>query len=500
MRQSQKTETKADRLSKIGLENRKYTRARSTNSGKSKGMSVTFQDLVLDRNNLNQAYLRVKRNKGADGIDGLTVDELLPYLRENKEELIAKLKDGSYKPSPVKRVEIPKPNGGKRKLGIPTVVDRMVQQAVAQMLTPIFEQVFSDNSFGFRPQRGAQDAVALVVDLYNQGYRRVVDLDLKAYFDNVNHDLMMKYLQQYIDDPWVLRLIRKFLTSGVLDHGLFAKSEKGTPQGGPLSPLLANIYLNELEKELTRRGHHFVRYADDCNIYVKSQRAGERVMRSITQFLEKRLKVKVNPDKTKVGSPLRLKFLGFSLGVDHNGTYARPAKQSQQRVKKALKLLTKRNRGISLTRMFEEIHRTGAANRFRKKISRNTQSGGETTGRYQAIQEMNNEGYSISELAKVAGITRQAYYKWLKHEPTKYEIEESEILQLIKQLENEHKQSVGYDKMTRLIKLSQQISYTVNKKRVIRIMKDHSIKADYRQPTHKRIQAQQTYEAENILN
>lgn len=233
----------------------------------------------------------------------------------------------------------------------------MVQQAVAQILTPIFERVFSDNSFGFRPHRGAHDAIAKVVDLYNQGYRRVVDLDLKAYFDNVNHDLMIKYLQQYIDDPWTLRLIRKFLTSGVLDHGLFAKSEKGTPQGGPLSPLLANIYLNELDKELTRRGHHFVRYADDCNIYVKSQRAGERVMRSITQFLEKRLKVKVNPDKTKVGSPLRLKFLGFSLGVDHNGAYARPAKQSQQRVKKALKLLTKRNRGISLTRMFEEIHR-----------------------------------------------------------------------------------------------------------------------------------------------
>ena len=233
----------------------------------------------------------------------------------------------------------------------------MVQQAVAQVLTPIFEQVFSDNSFGFRPQRSAQDAVARVVDLYNQGYRRVVDLDLKAYFGNVNHDLMMKYLQQYIDDPWVLRLIRKFLTSGVLDHGLFAKSEKGTPQGGPLSPLLANIYLNELDKELTRRGHHFVRYADDCNIYVKSQRAGERVMKSITQFLEKRLKVKVNPDKSKVGSPLRLKFLGFSLGVDRNGAYVRPAKESQKRVKQALKLITKRNRGISLTRMCAEINR-----------------------------------------------------------------------------------------------------------------------------------------------
>ena len=353
MRQSQKTEQQADRLSRIGLENRKYTRARSTGYGEGKGMSVTIQDLVLDRNNLNQAYLRVKRNKGAAGIDDMTVNDLLPYLRENKTELIASLREGKYKPAPVKRVEIPKPNGGVRRLGIPTVVDRMVQQAVAQILTPIFERVFSDNSFGFRPHCGAHDAIAKVVDLYNQGYRRVVDLDLKAYFDNVNHDLMIKYLQQYIDDPWTLRLIRKFLTSGVL----FAKSEKGTPQGGPLSPLLANIYLNELDKELTRRGHHFVRYADDCNIYVKSQRAGERVMRSITQFLEKRLKVKVNPDKTKVGSPLRLKFLGFSLGVDHNGAYARPAKQSQQRVKKALKLLTKSNRGISLTRMFEEIQR-----------------------------------------------------------------------------------------------------------------------------------------------
>ena len=226
MRQSQKTEQQADRLSRIGLENRKYTRARSTGYGEGKGMSVTIQDLVLDRNNLNQAYLRVKRNKGAAGVDDMTVNDLLPYLRENKTELIASLREGKYKPAPVKWVEIPKPNGGVRRLGIPTVVDRMVQQAVAQILTPIFERVFSDNSFGFRPHRGAHDAIAKVVDLYNQGYRRVVDLDLKAYFDNVNHDLMIKYLQQYIDDPWTLRLIRKFLTSGVLDHGLFAKALK----------------------------------------------------------------------------------------------------------------------------------------------------------------------------------------------------------------------------------------------------------------------------------
>ena len=223
MRQSQKTEPQADRLSRIGLKNRKYTRARSTDYGEGKGMSVTIQDLVLDRNNLNQAYLRVKRNKGAAGIDDMTVDDLLSYLRENKTELITSLREGNYKPAPVKRVEIPKPNGGVRKLGIPTVVDRMVQQAVVQVLTPIFERIFSDNSFDFRPHRGAQDAIAKVVKLlYNHGYRRVVDLDLKAYFDNVNHDLMIKYLQQYIDDPWTLRLIRKFLTSGVLDHGLFA--------------------------------------------------------------------------------------------------------------------------------------------------------------------------------------------------------------------------------------------------------------------------------------
>ena len=287
MRQSQKTEIQVGCLSRIDLENQKYTRVRSTNFGENKGMSVTIQDEVLDRNNLNKAYLRVKSNRGAAGIDEMTVDELFQYLRENKEELTTSLREGSYKPLPVKRVEIPKLNGGTRKLGIPTVIDRMVQQAVAQVLTHIFEEIFSENSFGFRPNRGAQDAIDKVISYYNQGYKRVVDLDLKSYFDNVNHDLMIKYLQQYIDDEWTLKLIRKFLTSGILDNGLFVKSEKGTPQGGPLSPLLANIYLNELDKELTKRGHRFVRYADDCNIYVKSQRAGERVMRSITKFLEK---------------------------------------------------------------------------------------------------------------------------------------------------------------------------------------------------------------------
>lgn len=300
MRQSQKTEQLADHLSKIDLEDRTYTGARSIAFGDNQDMDVTLQDLVLDRNNLNRAYLQVKKNRGAAGIDGMTVDELLQYLRENKDELITGLKTSSYKPFPVKRVNIPKPNGGIRKLGVPTVVDRVIQQALAQVLSPIFERVFSDNSYGFRPNRSAHDAIHKVEEIYNHGYHYVVDLDLTAYFDNVNHDLLIKFIQQYVTDPWVLKLIRKFLTSGVMDQGLFVRSDKGTPQGGPISPLLANVYLNELDKELTRRGHYFVRYADDCNIYVKSPRAGERVTRSITKFLETKLKVKVNKPEMSI--------------------------------------------------------------------------------------------------------------------------------------------------------------------------------------------------------
>lgn len=350
MRQSQKTEQLADHLSKIDLEDRTYTGARSIAFGDNQDMDVTLQDLVLDRNNLNRAYLQVKKNRGAAGIDGMTVDELLQYLRENKDELITGLKTSSYKPFPVKRVNIPKPNGGIRKLGVPTVVDRVIQQALAQVLSPIFERVFSDNSYGFRPNRSAHDAIHKVEEIYNHGYHYVVDLDLTAYFDNVNHDLLIKFIQQYVTDPWVLKLIRKFLTSGVMDQGLFVRSDKGTPQGGPISPLLANVYLNELDKELTRRGHYFVRYADDCNIYVKSPRAGERVTRSITKFLETKLKVKVNKDKTKIGSPLRLKFLGFSLVGGRDGAHARPANEAKRKVKQELKRITRRNRGVSLTR------------------------------------------------------------------------------------------------------------------------------------------------------
>lgn len=358
MRRSQKTENKADHQWMVGLEDQEQTGARRMNSNETTMMSgIKFEQRVLDRDNLNLAYQRVVRNKGVAGIDGMTIDDLLGYLRVHKTELIHQLNDGTYRPKAVKRVEIPKPNGGVRKLGVPTVIDRMIQQAIAQVMSPIFEQVFSNNSFGFRPNRSAQDAIKRVVSLYNEGYHVVVDLDLKAYFDTVNHDLLIKYIEQYIDDPWLIKLIRKFLTSGVMTGSTFEASVVGTPQGGPLSPLLANIYLNELDKVLTERGLHFVRYADDCNIYVKSKRAGHRVLESISRFLEKDLKVTVNRDKSKVGSPLRLKFLGFSLGVGRGGAFSRPSKQSQIRVKQELKRITKRNRGISLEQMFMEITR-----------------------------------------------------------------------------------------------------------------------------------------------
>lgn len=356
MRKSQKTEQSSGQLKKLSMEYDEQSEARSTASGESliwKGIS--FKELVLDRKNLNNAYMKVVENHGASGVDGITVDELHDYILDVKPQLMKSLYDLSYKPKPVRRVEIPKPDGSKRKLGVPTVLDRMVQQAIAQVMTPVFETIFSDNSFGFRPGRSTHDAIKRVIKFYDQGYRFAINLDLKSYFDTVDHDLLMKFIKQYIDDEWLLKMIRKFLTSGIMDRGIFQKSEKGTPQGGNLSPLLANIYLNELDKVLTARGHKFVRYADDCNIYVKSERAGYRVLDSITKFLENDLKVTVNRKKTKVGLPTKMKFLGFSIGNAKEGAYARLSKQSAKRFKRSLTKITKRNRGISLEQMFKEI-------------------------------------------------------------------------------------------------------------------------------------------------
>jgi len=303
---------------------------------------------ILHRDNLNAAYKRVKRNGGAAGVDGMTVDEMLPYLREHGDELIASIRGGWYKPKPVRRVEIPKPDGGVRLLGVPTVVDRMVQQAINQVLQPVFEPTFSDNSYGFRPGRNAQQAMKKAMMYYEQGYTQVVDIDLAKYFDTVNHDILMEMVSREVEDKAVVKLIRKFLKSGVMADGLLSPTEEGTPQGGNLSPLLSNIYLAEFDRMLESRGHKFVRYADDCNIYVQSRRAADRVMESCTKYLEGKLKLKVNREKSKTGSPTRLKFLGFSLYKTGKKTGIRPHENSLERFKDRIRKLTSRKQARSM--------------------------------------------------------------------------------------------------------------------------------------------------------
>lgn len=268
---------------------------------------------ICQRANLNQAFKRVKDNKGAPGIDGMRVEALREWLSTHKDELIASLLDGTYQPQPVKGVQIPKPGGGMRQLGIPTVRDRLVQQAFLQVLTPILDPLFSDSSFGFRPGRGAHDALQQAQRYVEDGRIIVVDMDLEKFFDRVNHDILMARLARHVKDKRLLRITRAFLNAGIMQNGVCVARDEGTPQGGPLSPLLANLLLDDLDKELERRGHSFCRYADDCNIYVQSLKAGERVMESITRFLEKRLKLRVNQKKSAVDYVSKRKFLGYRL-------------------------------------------------------------------------------------------------------------------------------------------------------------------------------------------
>lgn len=321
---------------------------------------------VMDRNNLNLAYKRVKANKGSPGVDGMTVDELMGYIINNRDEFSRQIADGSYEPQPVKREEVPKDDGSKRKLGIPTVKDRFVQQAILQVIEKEIDPTFSDNSFGFRPKRSAHDAIKRAKEYYDEGYRIVVDIDLEKYFDTVNHDRLMHYLEEYIPDKIILRLIRKFLRSGVSIDGVVFPTEIGTPQGGNLSPLLSNIYLNKFDKELERRGHKFVRYADDCNIYVRTRKAGYRVMESVTKFLEDELETKVNREKSAVGTPTKRKFLGFCLHTVNQETGFRPHLKSKRSFEKKLKQITKRNRGHNIRRIIQEINEvtTGWINFF----------------------------------------------------------------------------------------------------------------------------------------
>jgi RNA-directed DNA polymerase len=319
--------------------------------------SAGLWEAIFERENMLTALKRVESNKGAPGIDGMTVEELKPYLKEHWIEIRTVLNDQTYRPSPVRRVEIPKPDGGVRLLGIPTVVDRLIQQAIAQQLTPLYEPLFSAYSYGFRPGRSAHDAVKQAQGYIQEGYEWAVDIDLEKFFDRVNHDMLMARLARVVQDKRVLKLIRAYLESGVMINGVVVETEEGTPQGGPLSPLLSNIMLDDLDRELEQRGHRFVRYADDCNIYVKTQRAGERVMESVKAFLEKKLKLKVNPKKSKVDRAKQVKFLGFSF-YKHNGEIRiRIANRSKERFVEKVRHLTKRTRSGKLETIVTEINR-----------------------------------------------------------------------------------------------------------------------------------------------
>src|SRR5690349_12322330 len=311
-------------------------------------------EAVVERDNLRKALARVRRNKGPPGVDGMTVDELASHLKDHWPEIRARLLAGTYRPLPVRRVEIPKPSGGLRPLGVPTVLDRFIQQAALQVPQAAWDPTFSAASYGFRPGRSAHQAVRAAQDHLAAGHRIVVDLDLEKFFDRVSHDVLMGLVAKRVADPRILGLIRGFLTAGVLADGLVGPTDEGTPQGGPLSPLLSNLMLDVLDRELERRGHRFVRYADDCNIYVRSERAGERVMAGIEQFLAKRLKLKVNKAKSAVAKPSVRKFLGFSF-TSRRQPKRRIAPQAIVRFKARVRELTRRTRGASLAQIVKEL-------------------------------------------------------------------------------------------------------------------------------------------------
>ena len=314
----------------------------------------TLMEAVLERGNLMRAYQRVVWNKGAAGVDNMPVDALKGHLQHHWPTLRARLMAGTYQPQPVRRVSLPKPQGGERLLGIPTVQDRLIQQALHQVLSPLLEPSFSDSSYGFRPGRSAHQAVRAMQKHVNEGRRWVVDIDLAQFFDRVNHDVLMGLLARWISDAQVLGLIRSYLKTGAMDGGLTSPKREGTPQGGPLSPLLSNVLLTELDRELERRGHRFCRYADDCNIYVRSERAGHRAMASITRFLEKRLKLQINPDKSAVDRPWRRAFLGYSV-TWHRQVRLRIAPKSLQRFQARLRELLRRARGRALRHTIAQL-------------------------------------------------------------------------------------------------------------------------------------------------
>lgn len=337
------------RMNSEPLKEQQITKALQRNDSLTDGL----MEQICRSSNLNQAYKRVKANKGSPGVDGMKVNEMRDFIAEHKDALIRSLLNGDYRPQPVRQVEIPKSGGGVRQLGIPTVIDRLVQQAILQILQPLYEPEFSDSSYGFRPGRSAHQAVKKAQAYVRLGNVIVVDMDLKKFFDRVNHDILMSRLAKRIQDKRLLKIIRRFLESGIMQSGVCVQRGEGTPQGGPLSPLLSNVLLDELDKELEKRGHTFCRYADDCNIYVKSQQAGIRVLASIKQFLAKKLRLQVNDAKSGVANVRKRQFLGFRLL--QKGKIGL-ADKALKRLKESVRSVTKRNRGRSFSQVIGELN------------------------------------------------------------------------------------------------------------------------------------------------
>src|SRR5215470_2205318 len=341
-----------------GRKSREYGKGASNGTARREAVrpeELQLMEAVVARENLLDAYSRVMSNKGAAGVDEMPVEQLKPYLQEHWAQIKEDLLNGAYKPQAVRCVEIPKPNGGVRQLGIPTVVDRLIQQALHQVLSPIFEPEFSESSYGFRPGRSAHQAVRQAREYVAEGRRWVADLDLEKFFDRVNHDVLMSRLARRISDKRVLRSIRRYLQAGMMMGGVVGPRTEGTPQGGPLSPLMSNVLLDELDKELERRGHKFCRYADDCNIYVRSRQAGERVMASVTEFLEKRLRLKVNLEKSAVARPWERKFLGYSM-TWHKQPRLKVAESSIKRLKEKVRVIFREGRVRSLSQVIKELN------------------------------------------------------------------------------------------------------------------------------------------------
>lgn len=449
VRREQKTE-KSGCLCEGMLETERSKEVRSIASleNDSENGAGEILEKILQRNNLNAAYCRVKQNGGASGIDGMTIDKMLPYLRKHGDKLLVSIREGKYKPQPVRRVEIPKPDGGKRMLGVPTVIDRMIQQAIAQILQPIFEPKFSENSYGFRPGRNGQQAIKKALEYYKEGYRYVVDIDLAKYFDTVNHDILIDMIRETVKDEKVITLIRKFLKSGAMAEGIVKPTNEGTPQGGNLSPLLSNIYLTAFDKMLEERGHKFVRYADDCNIYIKSRRAAERVMISCTKYLEGKLKLKVNQEKSKVGSPIKLKFLGFSLYNTGKRMGIRPHEKSMKRLKEKIRKLTSRKQANSIETILKKLkmYTVGWLGYFSiSDMKDKIKSLNEWTRRRirQIFWKQWKRVSARFENLKKLGIKKSKAWEWANSRKGYWRIADSWILH--RSLTNEYLASIGYE-------------------------------------------------------